>query len=88
VTYVLGRGARHVMQRGAVQPSTHAAWEQRVLRHGTMLTALAWLPWVGEAIVLAAGYLRLSAWQCLMWQLLGRGARYAVVLAALAWAQA
>jgi membrane protein YqaA with SNARE-associated domain len=82
VTYAIGRGvwATTPAERAAQRPEPIA----RLIRHGAAVTALGWLPWVGEALVLAAGYLRLSAWQCLMWQLLGRGARYAAVLAALA----
>jgi membrane protein YqaA with SNARE-associated domain len=85
VTYAIGRGAWAVTHPArAANRLEQIARFTRLTRHGAAITALGWLPWVGEALVLAAGYLRLSAWQCLMWQLLGRGARYAVVLGALA----
>lgn len=76
LTYAMGRGARHVLHADALRAM------ERLRRHGAVLTALGWLPGVGDALVLAAGYLRMNAAACLAWQLLGRGARYAVLLGA------
>jgi membrane protein YqaA with SNARE-associated domain len=52
----------------------------RRLRHwGAPATALGWLPFIGEALCLAAGYLKLSWASVVAWQLAGRGLRYWVV---------
>lgn len=58
-------------------------WQARLQRFGPPLTALGWLPVVGDALVLAAGFLRLNPLSCALWQLLGRGLRYAAVLGVL-----
>lgn len=50
---------------------------QRVQRHGAPILALAWLPIVGDLLPLAAGWLRLNVWQCVLWIVLGKLARYA-----------
>jgi membrane protein YqaA with SNARE-associated domain len=77
-SYGIGRvGERYFKQRNLVKSPVIAA---RLQRFGPMLTAFGWLPMVGDAVVLAAGYLRLNALSCTLWQLLGRGLRYAAVL--------
>lgn len=48
-------------------------------RWGAPVTALGWLPLIGEALCLAAGWLRLNAGAVLVWQALGRFTRYWVV---------
>jgi membrane protein YqaA with SNARE-associated domain len=70
-------GDRYFKQTNSVKNPVIAA---RLQRFGPMLTAFGWLPIVGDAVVLAAGYLRLNALSCALWQLLGRGLRYAAVL--------
>lgn len=50
-------------------------------RYGTPALAMAWLPIVGDALPLAAGWLRLRFWPCLFWIALGKGLRYAVLVA-------
>ena len=57
---------------------------QRVLaalkRHGAVLLGLAWLPLVGDLLPVAAGMLGLPRWACYAWLLLGKVARYGVLL--------
>lgn len=53
----------------------------RVRRHGSPVLLFSWLPVVGDALCLAAGWLRLSFWPCVAWIALGKGVRYAAVLA-------
>ena len=48
-------------------------------RFGPAALVLSWLPLVGDALPLVAGWLRLSAWQCLAWIALGKSLRYAVL---------
>lgn len=52
-----------------------------VARHGAPILILAWAPIVGDALCAAAGWLRLPWLQCALWMALGKGLRYAVVLA-------
>ena len=51
-------------------------------RYGPSALALAWLPLIGDALAVAAGWLRLSWWRCALWMLLGKGLRYAAILLA------
>lgn len=69
-TYALGRWfARE-------KPLKHLATAQR---WGAPVTALGWLPLIGDALCLAAGWLQLNATAVLLWQALGRFARYWVI---------
>ncbi|MBI4809694.1 MAG: DedA family protein [Nitrosomonadales bacterium] len=52
---------------------------ERVRRHGTPALLFAWLPFVGDALCLAAGWLRLNPWQAALFMLVGKLARYALV---------
>ncbi|OWY41009.1 hypothetical protein CEK28_01695 [Xenophilus sp. AP218F] len=50
-------------------------------RFGPAVLLLSWVPLIGDAIPLAAGWLRLPWLPCLLWLTLGKAARYL----ALAW---
>jgi len=49
-------------------------------RHGAVLLGLAWLPMVGDLLPVAAGMLGLPRRACYAWLLLGKVARYGVLL--------
>ncbi len=53
---------------------------QRLRQQGPPVLLLSFLPLVGDALVLAAGWLRLPFWPSMFWMALGKAARYAVVL--------
>ena len=76
-TYALGRYLQQRLRHGHGhdQPAQLA----RVRYWGAPVLVLAWLPLIGEALVLAAGWLRVDWWQALLWQGLGRLLRYWVV---------
>lgn len=52
------------------------AW---VRRFGSASLLLAWLPVVGDALPLAAGWLRLNPWACALFMALGKFGRYGAV---------
>jgi membrane protein YqaA with SNARE-associated domain len=52
---------------------------QWVRRYGAPVTALTWLPLVGDALCVAAGWLRMNALAVLGFMAAGRLARYIVV---------
>lgn len=56
---------------------------QQLRRRGPPALVLAFLPLVGDALVLAAGWLRMPVWQSLAWIAVGKAARYALLLAGL-----
>lgn len=54
------------------------AW---VRRYGVFSLLLAWLPIVGDALPLAAGWLRLNPWLSALFMAVGKFVRYAAVAA-------
>ncbi|MFC3531473.1 YqaA family protein [Vogesella facilis] len=59
-------------------PPRAAAW---FARFGPAALLLSWVPLLGDALPLAAGWLRLPWWPCLLWIGIGKFARYAVLVA-------
>lgn len=57
---------------------------EKVRRYGSPALLLAWAPLVGDALCVAAGWLRLSPWRAMLFMALGKFARYWAVAAALA----
>jgi membrane protein YqaA with SNARE-associated domain len=52
---------------------------EQVRKYGTPALLLAWAPLIGDALCLAAGWLRLSWWQAALFMAIGKFARYALV---------
>ena len=70
-SYLIGRSIP------AKNPNAQAI--ERVRRYGAPITALGWLPLVGDALCVAAGWLRMNALAVLGFMAAGRLARYIVV---------
>ncbi|MFH1602576.1 MAG: DedA family protein [Pseudomonadota bacterium] len=75
-TYLIGR------YFGSKKPLTQL---ERVRRYGSPLLALAWLPFVGDGICLAAGWARLDWIAVALWSAAGRLARYWMVAQGALW---
>lgn len=58
---------------GAKKPLTQL---ERMRRWGTPALVFAWLPLIGDALCIAAGWLKLNGLQATLWQAAGRFARY------------
>ena len=54
---------------------------ERLRRYGSPVTFFAWLPIAGDALALAAGWLRISWWSALGFMAAGRLARYLAIAA-------
>jgi membrane protein YqaA with SNARE-associated domain len=52
---------------------------EKVRHYGTPALLFAWLPLVGDALCLAAGWLRLNWWQAALFMAIGKFARYWVI---------
>jgi membrane protein YqaA with SNARE-associated domain len=52
-----------------------------VAQRGAPVLLLAWTPIIGDALCAAAGWLRLAWLPCALWMALGKGARYAILVA-------
>lgn len=69
---------------GYVLPQTQQLKHvDKLRRYGTPLLLLAWAPIVGDALCLAAGWLRLNIWQAVLFMALGKFVRYWIVSLAL-----
>ncbi len=75
-TYLIGRYI------GTKKPLTQL---ERVKRHGSPLLVLAWLPFVGDGLCLAAGWAKLNWVAVALWSAAGRFARYWVVAQGALW---
>jgi len=70
--------------KAAGHPPTYSARAQtqqlkhvdKVRRYGTPALLLAWVPLIGDALCLAAGWLRLNWWQAALFMAIGKFARY------------
>jgi membrane protein YqaA with SNARE-associated domain len=84
-SYAFGYLGERYFQKKVSQQNREKAllWQARLQHFGPPLTALGWLPVVGDGVVMAAGFLRLNPLSCALWQLLGRGLRYAALLGVL-----
>ena len=70
ISYAMGRFIPH---RRAIRH------EDKLRRWGAPALLMAWTPLVGDALCVAAGWLRFNWWQCLLWMALGKAARYVVI---------
>jgi len=75
-TYLIGR------YFGSKKPLTQL---ERVRRYGSPLLILAWLPFVGDALCLAAGWVKLNWVAVAIWSGAGRFARYWLVAQGALW---
>ncbi|MGB7651129.1 MAG: DedA family protein [Gallionella sp.] len=60
-------------------PNKSLKYIDQVRRYGTPVLLLAWTPLLGDALCVAAGWLRLSWWQAALFMAIGKFARYAVI---------
>lgn len=70
VTYAMGRFIPHRQE---------IRYEAQLKRHGAAALLLSWTPLLGDALCLAAGWLRLNWTVCLVCMAAGKSARYVVV---------
>lgn len=66
----------------AFPPTRQLKHVEKVQHYGTPALLLAWLPLVGDALCVAAGWLRLNPWYAALFIALGKFARYAVIAVA------
>lgn len=55
-------------------------WEHKVKKYGSYFAVLGWLPFVDVIILLALGFFRANPWYSAWWMLVGKVARYAVII--------
>lgn len=75
-SYLIGRLLPRKLDSRALQ------WLQR---HGEWALLLSWVPVVGDALCVAAGWLRLNGWISLLMLAVGKFARYVLLAGGWAW---
>jgi len=69
---------------GRLLPQTHKLKHvEKIQRYGTPTLLLAWVPLLGDALCLAAGWLRLNPWHAALFMAIGKFARYGVIAVAI-----
>lgn len=71
-SYLLGR----IIPQKQELPGLRAA-----RRYGSPALLLSWVPFIGDPLCVAAGWLRLNPWWCALFMAAGKLARYVVVAA-------
>ncbi|OGS90297.1 MAG: hypothetical protein A2Z95_02720 [Gallionellales bacterium GWA2_60_18] len=59
---------------------------EKVRKYGTPALLLAWVPLIGDALCLAAGWLRLNPWQAALYMAIGKFARYWLIASGMQYA--
>lgn len=82
VSYTMGFYGKKLMHRfRTVRQQMPSEKAQALLqRFGAWLLLFAWIPMIGDALPIAAGWLRLNIWLCALALLIGKGIRYATVV--------
>jgi membrane protein YqaA with SNARE-associated domain len=81
ITFGMGHAARQGYERfQRVQIDLEHPRIQRLRRWGPPALVMSFLPLVGDALVLAAGWLKLRFWESLAWIALGKGLRYLLLV--------
>ena len=67
------------------QTAGFASNVSKVRRYGTPVLLFAWVPLIGDALCLAAGWLRLNPWQAALFMAIGKLSRYGLIAAAMSY---
>ncbi|MDR2884969.1 MAG: hypothetical protein LBV09_07660 [Deferribacteraceae bacterium] len=76
----LGSVTSYLLTRFIPHKEPSAKTLERMKRYGTPLLFFSFLPIIGDALPLAAGFLRLSIYKCIFFITLGKFARYCIIL--------
>jgi len=81
VNYWMGLGGEELLEsRGAIRPGALRPVRRYFDRFGAATLLLSWLPIVGDLFTFVAGVVRYPFGRFLLWVLIAKGGRYAVVM--------
>lgn len=81
VTFYIGqKGGNLILTRYKVDPQKIEQAKNLYQKWGVIVLFFAWLPVIGDPLVLVAGTLRINFWTFSFWVLLGKTLRYIVLL--------
>lgn len=81
-TYAIGRwcDARTIARWLRTDPRKAEHWQHQVGRYGAWCALLTWVPFIGDPIALALGVFRVRPVPVAVLMLVGKAARYAVII--------
>ena len=56
------------------------SWKNHADKYGARMALLGWLPFIGDPLIVALGFFRVSFWKVLLWMTLGKFLRYAFIV--------
>ncbi|GGW28298.1 YqaA family protein [Vreelandella hamiltonii] len=82
INVAMGRYARQFQDRRwfPASPQGLARAERWYHRFGEFSLLLSWLPVIGDPLTVLAGVMRLAWWRALLWIVLAKGTRYALLI--------
>lgn len=81
LTFGMGHAGRQGYERfQKVRVDMDGPQVRRLRRWGAPALVLSFVPLIGDALVLAAGWLRMPFWPSLFWIAIGKGTRYLLVV--------
>lgn len=81
LTFGMGHASRQGYERfQKVKVDMEGPQVQRLRRWGPPALVLSFVPLIGDALVLAAGWLKMPLAQSMFWIAIGKGARYLIVV--------
>ncbi|GAA5097614.1 hypothetical protein GCM10023338_09180 [Wohlfahrtiimonas larvae] len=54
--------------------------QRSLSKYGSSILLFSWIPFIGDALPIAAGWLRLPIWSCMIYLFIGKTFRYAVMI--------
>jgi membrane protein YqaA with SNARE-associated domain len=86
VNYWMGLGGEvYLEERGAIRPGALQSVRRYFDRWGAATLLLSWLPFVGDLFTFVAGVVRYPFGRFVLWVLLAKGGRYAVLIWGAQW---
>ena len=76
ITFGMGR----LLPQKTLHQTQQLRHVEKLRRYGTPALLLAWAPVIGDALCLAAGWLRLNPWQAVLFMSIGKFARYCLIV--------
>lgn len=84
-SWLMGLGAHRAVDKARHGKPTEVRALQWLQRFGPRACLLAWLPVIGDPLCMAAGWLRMPFWPCLVYMAVGKFLRYLCMTAVLLW---
>lgn len=80
--YWLGNRANNpkILKRFGLDKSKIVKWEERVGRWGYWLGFLSWIPFIGDPMLVALGFLKVQFWPLALTIFLGKFIRYVLLI--------